>query len=448
MNCDVAHDRIELYVLGELTAEDAGEVRSHLAECNDCRAVEAETRSLLNELAAGRSAREASEELAAVVRAAGRAALAASRRRRWTAIAASVAAVLMIGLGVWAAWPAEEGASERWQYRGAQAAPTSMADDVLVQGSTLYLLHGQKIGAGVTAVDSVTGQTRWQSEAPSIGFLAADADRVYALTALRPGALNLVALSAKDGTPLWRYEQSGLNPRRDACRPVPLGGGAVCWTTGSTVHMIDAKTGERKWTRALAESCRVSRAAVKDGNLYAACRKKLHCLDAATGEPLWAKSLDIDAPGGRRPILALGDDRIYVGLPRGKGTTLLCLDAADRRRVWQKDLAKVQHLLSADGILYVRADGVVALDGRSGNPLWRYAAQGCGPMTRNEGLLHFADAREGGRLVAVNERTGEEAWLVAGLRSCNGFVRLGGTGYIKTLDGVVHAIALRRAGRP
>jgi len=60
-----------------------------------------------------------------------------------------------------------------------------------------------------------------------------------------------------------------------------------------------------------------------------------------------------------------------------------------------------------------------------------------------DGLVHFVDSSGAGRLVAVDERTGQQAWTLAGLRSCSAFTKAGTTGYIKTQDGVVYAFALR-----
>jgi len=57
------------------------------------------------------------------------------------------------------------------------------------------------------------------------------------------------------------------------------------------------------------------------------------------------------------------------------------------------------------------------------------------------------DTGGGGRLLAVDPRTGEQAWEVAGLQSCDAFVKLEGTGYLKTTDGTIHAFALSDWGR-
>jgi hypothetical protein len=46
-------------------------------------------------------------------------------------------------------------------------------------------------------------------------------------------------------------------------------------------------------------------------------------------------------------------------------------------------------------------------------------------------------------LVALNRYTGSKVWELAGMRSCNAFVKVNGTGFLKTHDGVIHAIIFK-----
>jgi outer membrane protein assembly factor BamB len=75
-----------------------------------------------------------------------------------------------------------------------------------------------------------------------------------------------------------------------------------------------------------------------------------------------------------------------------------------------------------------------------GDNLWTCQASGCGAVTYADGLLWFVDSQDQGGLIAINSNTGQKAWELPGLRSCNAFVKVGRVGYLKTLDGVVHAI--------
>ena len=65
------------------------------------------------------------------------------------------------------------------------------------------------------------------------------------------------------------------------------------------------------------------------------------------------------------------------------------------------------------------------LDAITGKPSWVRPVEG-------EGLLHFIDSGNRGRLLALDQHTGRKAWEMAGLRSRDAFLRVGGTGYLKT----------------
>ena len=130
----------------------------------------------------------------------------------------------------------------------------------------------------------------------------------------------------------------------------------------------------------------------------------------------------------------------------GRASQLCCVDLGSRRLLWRRRVPGVRSLLATDEAVYVRGQEIVALSHRTGERLWRRAAEGCGPLTRSGGLVHFVDTRAEGRLVALSERSGQTAWEIPGIRSCDGFTKVGDTGYIKTQDGIVHALAF--CGRP
>jgi hypothetical protein len=39
--------------------------------------------------------------------------------------------------------------------------------------------------------------------------------------------------------------------------------------------------------------------------------------------------------------------------------------------------------------------------------------------------------------------TGSKVWELAGMRSCNAFIKVDSTGFLKTHDGVIHAIIFK-----
>lgn len=469
MNCESVEQVLELYVLGELSDAECADVAEHLRGCAACRAAEAELRAIVHDIRqAGRPVRP-SPELQAAVCAAARSALATEARRRLllrrAEFVAAAAALLLITLSVWAVWripgrrpgpeagpgspPADAKLSvpERWQYRGARAVPTSVADELVVHGQTMYLLAQGDVAAGVAAIDIESGELLWRSDVPSIGYLAADDRRVFCLGSVRPQSVDLMALNASDGGIVWRYSCEELHPLRAGSRPVPLSDDRVCWTADTVVHLVDADTGEALWSSEIAGEGPLSAVAVKENTLYVASSRGLHALNIQSGKPMWREELDREQASDGRPLLALSGRYAYVAQERSRDAArLVCFNLDTRRVVWKKTMPKVQHILAGDGILYVRNHGVHALDAAAGAARWTYAAAGCSPLSREHGMLYFTDAAQRGRLVALDERTGAEAWEIARVRSCNAFTKVGSTGYIKTLDGVVHAFTLDRRG--
>ena len=460
---------LELFVLGALPAAQQAEVAAHLARCPLCREAEAACRLLVGQVRLGADSAAPGPWFEQVVQAAVAAEIGAQRRRRRVrrvVAVAGLAAVLVMGLAVWRVWRGGGGtgpgaakrpwsvaaadarvAAERWRYASAPTAPASAAERVVVAGTTMYLLRGDAAGSRVAAIDTATGAPRWRSECQTRGYLAADGTRVYCLAASGRRRLELVALGAADGRVLWRYQARSPHGLAGPCRPVPLSGDRVCWTAGTTLHLIDARSGEGIWSRAIAGEGPLSCAVAHGGRLAVVTSKALHCLEAATGREAWRKGLEATAPGCGRPLLALAGNRLYVAQARvGQGVRLSCVDLGAREVAWRRRVPGARCLLAVGDGVYLRGQRILALDGRTGKPMWRCAAEGCGPLTVVDGLLHFVDSSGRGRLVALHPHTGQTAWEIAGIRSCDAFAKVGRTGYIRTRDGIVHALAFRPGG--
>jgi len=445
MNCNEARENLELFVLGELPPAQEAELEEHLQECLDCRAAEKEYRGLVGEIRreAGRTAvrPELERNLRETLRAGAMGERRKSRIRRKTLAVAPLAALL---LAAWILrWPPGGGGlgPERWHYRGAWAAPASRADGIVVEGSRMYFLRERSPGSRVTAVHASTGELLWESEFPSLGFLAADGKRVFCLASPHPGELHLVALEGESGNELWRHREERSRRLQSLCHPTLLSSHRVCWTNRDTIHLLDAKTGAPIWSRSIPGEGSLSRPAVRSESLLVASRKRLYCLEIDTGAPTWSKDLDGN-PSPSRPLLAVGGEKLYCLQRRIPGAELYCMDLGTLTLSWKRRVPAARSLLATGKGIYLRGQRILALDERTGKPLWDHAADGCGPLSFMDGLIHFVDSTRNGRLVAVEERTGEEAWEIAGIQSCDAFRRIGDTGYIKTRDGIVHALLL------
>ena len=454
-----------LYVLGDLPEAQHARIAAHVAGCFSCEQTEQEYRLLVCEIQFSASDAPASESLVERVRSSAAREIAAERRqfrlRRFVAVAGSAAAVLLLALGAWSAWrtmgPASPAASpkrvaapkenarpflpEKWRYGGARVVPSSLADGVVVQGSSIYLLQDSDLGQRVTAIDVATGARRWQSQPLNLAYLSADPSHVFGLAG-HAGSLEIVALAAADGKELWRYSHARETRLVAPHAPLPLPGGRLCWSHGGAVHMLDTDTGSEVWTRPLPDEGPLS-AAIADGeDLYVVTGKSLYCLQRDTGQESWREPVDLERTGPSRPLLAVANGLAYfLRAQPGRTGRLFCMDVSRRSMVWSRPLPGAQSLLATSDGVYMRGQAIIALDARTGQPLWQRAASGCGALTVIDGLIHFVDSAAAGRLVAVDPRTGQPAWEVQGIHSCDAFAKIGDTGYIKMRDGTMRALA-------
>lgn len=464
MNCNEARENLELLVLGGLDPSPRAAVEAHVAQCAFCQADADHCRELVLSISRAHDADGAApaDALERAVRDAAAAEIARLRRgrRRILAAGGSLAAAAAIALAAWglahtwssggrsdrAARPAgPEGPPPSHEalraYGGSRTLAASQADGVAVLEQTIYLRRGEADGANVAAVDTVTGQTKWRGRFATRGYLAADRHRVYCLADGPAGTLDLVALDAADGDELWRYPQE--RPRRldTPCRPVTLGGKGVCWVHGQSVHMLDAASGRTVWTRTVPGPGPLSGLVADETSLYVATAGALHCLDRRRGTNTWTEQLPPHLAGQHKPLIALAGGRLYVIQSRRDGPSrLFCMRLGTRSMLWHRTVPPTRSLLAAAQGVYLRGARVIALGSASGEPLWSRPAAGCGPLTLIDGRIHFVDAADEGRLIALDSATGTEAWEVPGIRSCGAFTKIGRTGYVRTRQGVLRAI--------
>jgi outer membrane protein assembly factor BamB len=424
-------------------------------------------------------------------------------RRPLLAYAAAIAAVILLGLILRPAWQAASRSTttvppvvqaappapapplvEVWQLPGALPTPAAADEAVVVRGQDLYLLMDDKGTARAAALDcsdfspSPVGggsgrgdirsshRVRWMSQVECSGNLAVDGDRVYCLAPGQGGRTDLVALRNSDGTLLWRLGQDRPGPLLQPCRPVVLPGnaaetaGRVCWTTQSSVLMLRGSDGQVLWRTPLSNVGSISAARMLGDRLYVATSKALVGLSPATGEQVERIDWPVRAAGELRPLLDIAGDRLIAAIPlRSGGSQVICMapetpspppflapdGGARLAAVWSVAMPQTFHLLATADRLYVRTQDVHALDLATGRTIWRRPAQGCSPVTADDGMVFFLDtSKDRERLLAVDGRTGELAWQFAGLKSCDAFIKTGRTGYVKTQDGVLRALSLAR----
>jgi outer membrane protein assembly factor BamB len=466
MNCEEVKKRIELHVLGESNVAEGLEIEAHLTDCCECSAMDAEYRALVADLKQSAAVRPGDAEferklLLSLEHQIGKTTPHAPARRTirlgWAAMAA--AACLLVGLIVQQLWVhlglyATSGSVESAgaiqssipSYSiaaDARAAPASPADNIAVRGHYIYALLDDGLGANVAAIDSLTGRQKWRSDVESFGHITVDQTHLFCLAPGENGGLDLVGVDLVDGRTTWRYRGKTSEPLHGMCTPIVLPGERLCWTTDATIHMLSSTDGGLLWKRTIGGENLLSAAAAVGGDLYVAGIRGLYCLDVASGAPLWESRYDFRVSPWARPLVAASDGEICAGLrtPRGR-SKLFCMSLTDGRTTWTKTIWPVSHLCMAGHRLFVRGQGVQALDATNGRSLWSFASEGCSPLTCADGRIWFVDSTDRGHLVALYEQTGRKTLDVTGIRSCNAFIAMDGKGYVKTQDGAIHVVLL------
>ena len=467
MNCEEVRNLIELYVLGELSEKEHLKIEAHLLDCSECSAVDAEYRQIVNEIrqSTGTQLTEdklernillsVENELKTIV-------THTPARRKvnfgWITIAA--VACLFVGLILRQLWIHLDAdmTSDSVQISaavqtkipsysisaGAKAVPTSPADNIVVQGRYIYLLLDDDLQVNVAAIDALTGRVKWRSDVASYGHMTSDEVRLFCLAPAETGGVDLVGVDRADGSVIWRYPGRMADALRGMCTPTVLPGQRICWTTSTTIHVLRSTNGEVLWMRTIPGENLLSAATMIGDNLYVAGINGLYCLSVSSGEQRWQSKYDFKVSRWVRPLIAACNERICVGLrlPNGR-SRLFCMDLTDKSAIWIKTVQRLSYLCIVGNRLYLRGQGVQALDMTSGESLWSFASTGCSPLTYAEGKIWFVDTTDKGHLVALYERTGRKTLDLTGIRSCNAFIELDGKGYVKTHDGVIHVLLLK-----
>ena len=468
MGCNDIQEMVELYVLGGLNAGQSRSVQSHLSVCEDCSLKADEYHALLLRIRSV-PATEVSDDLASRCHTAVAAEINRTnnkfRLRRLVPWAA--AAAVLITVSIFLLWEQKEDIThpvadseseqhmilsftdlEKWQYRGASSGRTSIADSVVAGKSHMYMLKNSENGSPVMAISVDTGMPYWQTDFSSIGYLVADDQHLFCLVSDKPSAIDLVSLDPDSGSVLWSHSCDTAPCQAGPGRPVILDKKHVCWINNTDIHMLDIKTGELLWARDIAGQGPPSCAATcSDGLCIVTCRG-FHCLDVKTGEHLW--NIDFKRPmcGHRRPLLAISGNRAYFRQYRiDSSSRLYCMDMKTRDILWQREIEQTTFLSATRKLVLLRGRHVEGIDSQTGQTIWTCAAEGCGPVTTSGKHVYFVDSGQRNHLVAVHIKTGKKIWSMPGIQSCDGFARLGDTGYIKTLDGTVHALNLTDADR-
>ena len=470
MDCTEINHKIELFVLGELSKSEQAAIKAHLKICPVCNAAEAEYRLLVSKIKETAQPNPPKFALTSRIRSAVKTEIRSialrSFRRRMIVITGSVAACLLLALIIQQVQtfsinkekpvviqkPLDRtshatGAPsilETWQYKGVPSVPQSVADEAVVSEQNMYLLQEHNRQTFVAAIDIKTGKQKWLSDTHSCGYLLADNSHVYCLSPSGAEKLDMIALDAASGEILWKYQQQYTEHQQNPSRPILLSRGRICWTNNKTVHMINCTNGKALWKHSIPDGDLLSSAVLVNNDLYVANSFGFYCINATTGKESWRQDYDSLISSRSRPLLAATDGEIYASLSPGLSSSrLICMDPKSHKICWSKTVPHVTHLYAVDNTLYIRNQNIQALDGATGRLLWNCPATGCNPVTYTEGLAYFVDSSSQGCLKALDMYTGSKVWELTGMKSCNAFIKVNSTGFLKSQEGIIYAINLK-----
>jgi len=164
------------------------------------------------------------------------------------------------------------------------------------------------------------------------------------------------------------------------------------WREGGTIDKFAGPEVPIRWRAKISSG--YSSPTVAQSRVYVSDRvtepqqvERVHCFDAMSGKPLWSHSYPcvyrgIRYPAGPRAAITVHDGRAYA---LGAVGHLFCLDAADGRVLWRKDM-RVEY--------------------RVRMPVWGIAAA---PLVEGELVIVQIGGR-GACLVALDRKTGQERW--------------------------------------
>ena len=360
-----------------------------------------------------------------------------------------------------------------WGYQtnvGTPFAPT-------LDGDALFIATHANI---MYSLDAATGKLRWSREVAGVPTAPPSVvdGVVYVSGELRyehhreTGVV--FALDASSGDQLWKFDIARGSwvevwaPLR--ADPVLAGGMVYAGSFNGSMYALDAATGELRWSYETGDVISSPAVVVQDAVYFGSKDRQVYALDADTGVLQWSHRTAGELWVG--PIVAGG--LVY----QGPGDPYLyALDAINGELRWRHatDAPRWSRPVVADGILYATAGQdlsevyqqqadleryrhhgyVVALDARSGRPLWQYRTVGdpSAPVVF-DGVVYVSASDERwylqgdppetgnpalrGHLYAINATRGDLVWqrriaaqIGAGFR---GLSVAEGTVYVESYD--------------
>src|SRR5699024_5382919 len=227
----------------------------------------------------------------------------------------------------------------------------------------------------------------------------------------------VTAYSADKGKRLWRH-----NTQDNVTGGLYAGYGVVIYGTreGEAVALSE-EDGSELWRQQLSSESLAPPAANASMAVFQVQDDQVYALDIDSGEQLW--QFEDQAPtlilrGSAIPVIA--GDHVYAAFANGK---VVALDERTGSPLWERRVAEPQgrselaRLVDINNNLIVEGVGVFAssyqgsvsvLDAESGQTYWRKDMSTFDVMDSHLGVLYVADSK--GNVWAIDQRSGDSLW--------------------------------------
>ena len=295
------------------------------------------------------------------------------------------------------------------------------------------IVHAVAMDGNIHALDAESGEVVWriQLSGPVSSKPVVADDTLY----VGSDDGQMVALASNTGEEIWRYSRDGISSWPG---PMVTDGIVVVNGENDALLALSAETGALVWKYPRRSQSQLLYAA--NGIIYLRTQGYLHMLDAETGDVIMCQenlhsdydnaAIELDG------VVYSGTNGVYafaMGVPRTTAANIgrpqeddgstheIAMRSTESQRVvtdrspdslvrrWSRDSSISSPPATADGVVYVGAgQNVGALDGETGELLWRFSVGGevhDTPLV-TEGVVYVNSSR-GRRLYALDPANGD-----------------------------------------
>ena len=324
-----------------------------------------------------------------------------------------------------------------WQYSTGNPGELVIVSPTVADG----VVYAGSYENTVYALDAETGDLRWsfvETQSAMDVPPMVDGGVVFVIDLDR-----LYALSASTGDLLWSVDKSygGNNAPQvsDGTVYIPTS----IRSDDFSVRAVDAVSGEQMWATQMSRSTfpLFYPLTLAGKNIYVSDDQEVHALDATTGELAWSSRA-----GGQAPPTG-AEGRVYI--MRGHATAL-ALDEVTGEPLWSYEpvitgtRAYLDPPVVVDGIWYLLADELHALDAATGQHLWSFNVDATSHVVA-AGMVFVHSIF--GSTYALDAASGAPVWSLPRDSDLTATLVLDGVLYAHSLTGHVHTFDAR-TGEP